>query len=255
MEENAYEQAQQLLEKLMSSEQNQQGRSGSMNAEHDTWRSSWITCCKELNSWEAVCEHAQKSRDAYLMAQCAWKLPDTWESMKQAVATLEQACPPALTWKVHLYKGYLAIRKYQETAGDNGFDLGVIEKHAKLASNEAIRAWRRLPRIVGVSHAGLLRAAHQIVELNEAAQIHDSLSQAKITTEPAKEQIKDTVKRWKNRLPLYSDPYSHWSDLVVWHHHQFQVEFLTYLVEKMYKFGLKNFEIKKNNLKCKILSE
>ena len=75
-------------------------------------------------------------------------------------------------------------------------------------SNEAIKAWRRLPRILSVSHAGPLRAAHQSVELNEAAQIHDSLSQSKITTEPAKEQIKDTVQRWKNRLPLYSDPYS-----------------------------------------------
>ena len=68
----------------------------------------------------------------------------------------------------------------------------------------------------------MLRASHQIVELNEAAQIHDSLGQNKITQESAKEQIKDTVKRWKNRLPLYSDPYSHWSDLVVWHHHQYQ---------------------------------
>ena len=73
-----------------------------------------------------------------------------------------------------------------------------------------------------MSHTNLLRASHQIVELNEAAQIHDSLGQNKITQESAKEQIKDTVKRWKNRLPLYSDPYSHWSDLVVWHHHQYQ---------------------------------
>ena len=222
MEQNKYEQAQQQLEKMMSQElERNQAKGQKMNSEYDTWRSSWISCCKELNSWEAVCEHAQKSRDAYLMAQCAWKLPDTWESMKQAVTTLEQGCPPSLAWKVHLYKGYLAIRRYQEPS-DSPFDLKVIENHAKLASNEAIKAWRRLPRIVSVSHAGLLRAAHQIVELNEAAQIHDSLSQSKITTEPAKEQIKDTVKRWKNRLPLYSDPYSHWSDLVVWHHHQFQ---------------------------------
>ena len=63
-----------------------------------------------------------------------------------------------------------------------------------------------------ISHTNLLRASHQIVELNEAAQIHDSLGQNKITQESAKEQIKDTVKRWKNQLSLYSDPYSHWSD-------------------------------------------
>ena len=83
------------------------------------------------------------------MAQCAWKLPDTWEQMKQAVGTLEHACPPDLTWKVHLYKGYLAIRRYQEPT-DSTFDLSVIEKHAKCASTEAIQAWRRLPHIVSV---------------------------------------------------------------------------------------------------------
>ena len=95
--------------------------------------------------------------------------------MKDAVSTLEQACPPHLAWKVHLYKGYLAIRKYMEDR-DISFDIGIIDKHAKLASQEAIKAWRRLPKIVSVAHAPLLRAAHQIVELNEAAVIHESLS-------------------------------------------------------------------------------
>lgn len=118
-------------------------------------------------------------------------------------------------------KGYLSIRKYMENR-EITFDISSIEKHAKMASSEAIKAWRRLPTIVSVAHAPLLRAAHQIVELNEAAVIHESLSQNRIGTDQAKEQIKDTVKRWKNRLPLISDPLSHWSDLVTWHHHQYQ---------------------------------
>ena len=87
---------------------------------------------------------------------------------------------------------------------------------------ELFKAWRRLPKIVSVAHGPLLRAAHQIVELNEAAVIHESLSQNRIDTDQAKEQIKNTVKQWKNRLALISDPLSHWSDLVTWHHHQYQ---------------------------------
>ena len=142
--------------------------------------------------------------------------------MKDAVGTLEQACPPHLAWKVHLYKGYLSIRKYMENR-ETPFDISTIEKHAKMASTEAIKAWRRLPSIVSGSHAPLLRAAHQIVELNEAADIHESLSQSRIDTDSAKEKIRDTVKRWRNRLPLISDPLCHWSDLVTWHHHQYQV--------------------------------
>ena len=59
---------------------------------------------------------------------------------------------------------------------DIAFDITLIEKHAKMASIEGIKAWRRLPKIVSSGHAPLLRAAHQIVELNEAAIIHESLS-------------------------------------------------------------------------------
>ena len=144
MEQAKYEEAQGMLEKMMVAEREKVSNQAAhvrMNAEYDLWRESWIKCCKELNSWEAVSTHAGQTKDAVLAAECAWKLPDTWHVMKDAVSTLEQACPPQLAWKVHLYKGYLAIRKYMGNR-DSPFDISIIEKHAKQASNEAIKGRR-----------------------------------------------------------------------------------------------------------------
>ena len=96
-----------------------------MNGEYDLWRESWISCCKELNHWESVSTHASQTKDAVLAAECAWKLPDTWHVMKEAVATLEQACPPHLAWKVHLYKGSFFKRV---------FDLGEMARNWHIRS-------------------------------------------------------------------------------------------------------------------------
>jgi len=223
MEQAKYDDAQTLLEKLIHSEKQKHTLSVKEHSEYDLWRESWITCCKELNSWESLYSHAAHQKDTVLAAECCWKLPNTWNIMKDAVATLEQSSKSHHTWRVHLYKGYLSIRNcIEDVRKEIDFDVSLVDKHAKMAALEAIRAWRKLPKIVSSAHAPLLRAAHQIVELNEAATIHESLCENLIGTEKGKEQIKDIVKRWKNRLPLISDPLSHWSDIVTWHHHQYQ---------------------------------
>ena len=93
MEQAKYDEAQSLLEKMMSGEREKmmsQAAPARMNSEFDLWRESWITCCKELNSWEAVSAHATQSKDAVLAAECAWKLPDTLHVMKDAVGSLEK---------------------------------------------------------------------------------------------------------------------------------------------------------------------
>ncbi|CAG5107634.1 Oidioi.mRNA.OKI2018_I69.chr1.g3420.t1.cds [Oikopleura dioica] len=223
MEQAKYDDAQTLLEKLIHSEKQKQNLSPKDYSEYDLWRESWITCCKELNSWESLYSHAAHQKDTVLAAECCWKLPNTWNIMKDAVVTLEQSSKSHQTWRVHLYKGYLSIRKCIEDVNKEvDFDVAVVDKHSRMSVLEAIRAWRKLPKIVSSAHAPLLRAAHQIVELNEAATIHECLGGSLIGTEKGKESIKDIVKRWKNRLPLISDPLSHWSDIVTWHHHQYQ---------------------------------
>lgn len=62
----------------------------------------------------------------------------------------------------------------------------------------------------------------QVVELQEAAQIHQGLLQARPGT---LHDVKAIVKTWRNRLPVIADDLSHWSDVFTWrqHHYQFIV--------------------------------
>lgn len=69
-------------------------------------------------------------------------------------------------WLVNLYRGYLCI-----CAGGEQ-QLSGVERHAEAAAAQCLREWRRLPRLVSHAHLPLLRAAQQLMELSEAAQIH-----------------------------------------------------------------------------------
>lgn len=71
-----------------------------------------------------------------------------------------------VAWLVNLYRGYLCI-----CAGGEQ-QLSGVERHAEAAAAQCLREWRRLPRIVSHAHLPLLRAAQQLMELSEAAQIH-----------------------------------------------------------------------------------
>ena len=62
----------------------------------------------------------------------------------------------------------------------------------------------------------------QIMELQEAAQIHQNLLHSR---QNAVHDMKAIVKTWRNRLPVISDDLRHWSDVFTWrqHHYQFIV--------------------------------
>lgn len=71
-----------------------------------------------------------------------------------------------LVWLVNLYRGYLSI-----CAGGE-HQLSSVDRHAEAAAAHCLREWRRLPSLVSHGHLPLLRAAQQLMELTEAAQIH-----------------------------------------------------------------------------------
>lgn len=69
-------------------------------------------------------------------------------------------------WQVNLYRGFLNICQSGEQ------NLNNVERNVESASTNCMKEWRRLPHIVSHAHLPLLRAAQQIMELSEAAQIH-----------------------------------------------------------------------------------
>lgn len=92
----------------------------------------------------------------------------------------------------------------------------------EISSNLCTKEWRRLPPIVTNVHIPLLQAAQQIMELQEAGQIHTGLLQENINRTNALHDMKAIVKTWRNRLPVLADDLSHWSDIFTWRQHHYQ---------------------------------
>lgn len=176
------------------------------------WENHWIRCAKELNQWDILLDYAQSSREknSFLTMESAWRVPD-WNLMKQALLKVEQTCPKQYGYKVNLYRGYLAILNQEEQ------HLGNVERFVEMASMLCMREWRRMPPIISHIHLPILQVSQQIMELQEASQIHQDL-QGRNTLH----DMKATVKTWRNRLPVVADDLSHWSDIFVWRQHHYE---------------------------------
>lgn len=186
-----------------------------MNSEILLWENHWIRCAKELNQWDILLDYGQscKEKNSFLIMDSAWRVPD-WGLMKQALLRVEQTCPKSMGYKVNLYKGFLAILNQEEQ------HLGSVERYVEMASALCMREWRRLPPVVSHIHLPILQAAQQIMELQEASQIHQGLQQNRSSS---LHDMKAIVKTWRNRLPVIADDLSHWSDIFTWRQHHYQI--------------------------------
>ncbi|XP_026322829.1 transcription-associated protein 1 isoform X2 [Hyposmocoma kahamanoa] len=185
-----------------------------MHKECTLWTNHWIKCAKELNQWDSLLDLGltRNVRDPFLILESSWRNPN-WPTMKDALVEVEYNCPKELAWLVNLYRGYLCIC----AGGDQ--QLSGVERHAEAAAAQCLREWRRLPRVVSHAHLPLLRAAQQLMELSEAAQIHTGLLHSRPTS---LHDMKAIVKTWRNRLPVVADPLSHWGAIFTWRQHHYQ---------------------------------
>lgn len=213
-----FEEAQTAYDTIMTKYRQEAASSASpidMNSELQLWETHWLRCAKELNQWDIILDYAKmhKDRKSFLIMESAWRVPD-WDVMKQALMRVEQACPKQEGYKVNLYRGYLAILNQDEQ------HLASVERYVEIASVLCMREWRRLPHIVSHIHLPILQAAQQIMELQEACQIHQGLLQCRMTS---LHDMKAIVKTWRNRLPVVADDLSHWSDIFTWRQHHYQI--------------------------------
>lgn len=185
-----------------------------MHKEFNLWSNHWMKCAKELNQWDTILELStnKSCKDSFLVLESSWRNPN-WTQMKEALTEVEYNCPREMAWLVNLYRGYLCICAGGEQQLTN------VERHAEAAAAQCVREWRRLPRIVAHAHLPLLRAAQQLMELSEAAQIHTGLVHNR---QSSLHDMKAIVKTWRNRLPVLADPLSHWSAIFTWRQHHYQ---------------------------------
>ena len=158
--------------------------------------------------------------------ESAWRIPD-WDQMYDAIMAVEQNTPKVHAWKVPFYKGYnyICSSKHRE--------LDQVQKCVDNASRILIQEWRRLPHIVSAVHVDYLHAAHQVMELNEAGQLHLAVFNGNVPPpsgsvgssgheRTAPVDLRSVIKTWKNRLPVVSDDLSRWSDIFTWRQHHYQ---------------------------------
>lgn len=177
------------------------------------WEQHWIRCAKELNQWDLLLDYGSKKneKNPFLILESSWRIPN-WTMMKESLAQVEHNCPKEMAWKVNLYRGFLAICHNEDQ------HLNAVERYVELASGLCMREWRRLPHVVSHIHLPLLQAAQQIMELQEAMQIHQGLLHGRSSSV---HDMKAIVKTWRNRLPVIADDLSHWSDIFTWRQHHY----------------------------------
>ncbi|KAG8181859.1 hypothetical protein JTE90_023597, partial [Oedothorax gibbosus] len=181
-----------------------------LNSEVKMWVNQIIRCHRELNDWEGLLTLGTGMQDWNLVLESAWRQQPNWNLMKEAAAQVELTCRREEMWKLHLYKGYLSICHKDER------NLASVEKTVELCSNLCIKEWRRLPHVVSHIHLPILQAAQQIIELQDAVQIHQGLQPTHIGRNASLHEMKAIVKTWRNRLPVVSDDLSHWSEIFYW---------------------------------------
>ncbi|XP_050299225.1 transcription-associated protein 1 isoform X2 [Anthonomus grandis grandis] len=180
------------------------------------WSDHWIRCAKELQMWDILTEYAKTGiNDPLLLLESCWRTSKpNWESMKEALSNVEFCCPKEIAWKVTLYGGFLLICQPEESKP-------YFERYVDTATALCLNEWRRLPHIVSHIHLQYLQAAQQIMELQEAHQIHKGLLQG--GHQSSLHDMKAIVKTWRNRLPVIADDLVHWSDIFSWRQHHYQV--------------------------------
>lgn len=185
-----------------------------ISAEIQLWEDQWIRCSKELNEWNIVLNYANTNRDKYglLLTDCAWKVND-FNLMKQSLLRTEQIISKQYNAKVSLYGGFVSLL----TQRDNAAAIG---KYIELATNASLQEWRNLPHIISNIHIPILQITQQIMELQEACQIHQDLLRKHSLPF---HDMKSIFKTWRNRLPIVSDDLSYWRDIFTWRHYHYKL--------------------------------
>lgn len=186
-----------------------------MKSENRVWEKHWIRCTKELNQWDSLLDYGSSKActNPMLVLESAWRVPN-WAMMKEALILVEENCPAALMWRLHLYKGYNFICNHEDVTA-----LQMVDESFHLATSYCIQTWKKLPHIVTNAHIPLLQAAQQLLELNEAKSLHLSLYGV---NRNGIHELRTILKAWPKRVPILLDDLSYWSDILTWRQHQYQ---------------------------------
>ena len=186
--------------------------------EYKLWEKQWIRCSKELGQWDLLNDFGTSqgvSGKPLTILHSAWRLAD-WNAVKEAVTQLEMWNFEDDVIDINIHKCYLSLCQ------DNTSNPNEIKTYVETITDNAMRKFQRLPRVIGPIHISLLRLSHKVVEVNEASQILTSLQQVNTVGPQALSDLKVIPKNWRDRLPNKFDDLSYWSDILNLRQHMFK---------------------------------
>lgn len=163
----------------------------------------------KLQQWDILNDLARHENHPDIMIESAWRLVDSAVDRDQVLQSIRMI-PDEPHYKA-IEAFYLLPDIYTESTR-NQFHK-ICEDGLKLALNR----WHSLPPIVSRHHDSTLHLFQQLVELQEAFQIHTYLYDTNATNFDVRHQeVKSYLQSWRERLPNPWDDINLWSDLVSW---------------------------------------
>lgn len=188
--------------------------------EYTFWEDHWILAAEKLQHWDSLTELARVDQDADLLLECAWRLSDWGSADREMIDANIARVLDVPTPRRKTFEAFTALLKaHIAKEAPNDFLRQVDE-----AQQVTLRKWVSLPSQITAAHLPLLQMFQQTVELQEAAQVFDSLSmtnQANLEVR-VNQDLKTIFQTWRDRLPNFWDDIMVWSDLLAWRQHVFQ---------------------------------
>ncbi|KAG1474893.1 hypothetical protein G6F56_000065 [Rhizopus delemar] len=189
------------------------------------WEEHWVNCTQKLQQWDVLSDLAKVDNNSNLLLECAWRLSDWTADRESLEQSLQQTFDYSLP-RLKVFEGFLSLIKSQTSQDEIPEFNRVCEEGVQLA----LRKWYSLPPIVSHSHLPLLQTFQQYLELSEASQIFNSLSNTTAQNLDQKStELRSILTTWRERLPNMWDDIDVWSDLVAWRQHIFSAINRTYL--------------------------
>lgn len=206
-------------------------RTGSVpfsNAEYMLWEDHWVLCAQKLQQWDILSEFAKHENFNDLLLESSyrqyemWSKPENLDSINQIIKAVSDAPTPRRIF----FQAFVSLLKYNEKSETRDDFLRVCDEATQLS----IRKWHQLPKRITSAHIPILQGFQQLVELQDAQMIFQSLHQTTASNLDQKSQeLKLLLGSWRDRLPNVWDDINAWQSLVTWRQHIFHQINQTYL--------------------------
>lgn len=205
-------------------------RSGAIpfcKGEYELWEDHWVLCAQKLQQWDILQDFAKHENIQDLLLECVWRNTDgtmwTSKESREAVDSVIKGLMDAPTPRRNFFQAFMGLLKYHESANRQEA-MPEFQRLCDEAIQLSIRKWHQLPQRLTNAHVPFLQMFQQLVELQDASVICNSLS---VTTQAnldvKSNELKLLLGTWRDRLPNPWDDITAWQDLVTWRQHIFNL--------------------------------